>query len=839
MSAAFIVWVGLTPASAEKRVALVIGNSNYSDVPVLQNPRNDAEDVSAALKRLGFKTMVSLDADRNGMEKAVEDFAAEVEDADVALFYYAGHAMQHQGVNYLMPIDANLQSASGLRRLTKLNDIVADVKRAKALRIMIIDACRDNPMAERLETAAAATQTASRATRSAGLARLTRSLAKSDVGQSDVARGGDIIVYAAEAGRTAADGAGRNSPFSGAFIRYVETEGQEVVALMRRITTSVQDETKGEQRPELSLAVPFEFYFRPGPPQPPPTVQQLVPNAKPFEIGAIESRVEQIVAAQPEAERAQARREAMALLSDLATRSGLRADQIVAELPKAHARLLQTRTQIAEFRQLMETEPGIAPFIEIAAAAVSTGRKPDLQAADQALAQAQARYDDAVFMRTQQLERTRSNRAALSEQRANIAETEFRNKDAAEFFIAAAKDTPESDVRTAARRYAMAGTNYFIYGENFFANDALRETIRVMENEALPRFARFTPADDWEKKENGKHRALAMASVADAQTKLGGRTPGIEGARMIVNARATYSKALQEIDFETFPGIVMDILDRRAARDMEFGRRFPRGRGKENFNAAISARRTILEIQAKYPAYKDDLGRARNNLAYALHEASRRTEGEEGDKQIDEAIELLQGAIETLDRLPFLTHKLIARANLAQAYGSRAARKPNDVAKPDMERAIELFDKVDLELDKNKEPRVWAIVKQFEGEFYRMLGERLTDPDEKFKALKRSFETFQLTLSVLTKEAAPNDWAMVCAEMGYTIVAVLPFLGPVDKQRFARNAVLLFNNAQAYFQPGGFMYDLDKVKTARATAEASLPAEQPKAAPAPADASAK
>ena len=88
---------------------------------------------------------------------------------------------------------------------------------------------------------------------------------------------------------------GRNSPFSAAFVRNVETEGQEVVALVRRVAFSVQTETNGDQRPELSLAVPFEFYFKPGPPQPPPTVRQLLPLAKPHEIGAIESQTDAIV----------------------------------------------------------------------------------------------------------------------------------------------------------------------------------------------------------------------------------------------------------------------------------------------------------------------------------------------------------------------------------------------------------------------------------------------------------------------------------------------------------------------------------------------------------------
>ena len=103
LAATIALWAGLAPALAEKRVALVIGNSDYRNVPALANPRNDAEDVAAALKRLGFQTTVGLDADRAAMEKAIEAFATAVEGADVALFYYAGHGMQHQGVNYLMP----------------------------------------------------------------------------------------------------------------------------------------------------------------------------------------------------------------------------------------------------------------------------------------------------------------------------------------------------------------------------------------------------------------------------------------------------------------------------------------------------------------------------------------------------------------------------------------------------------------------------------------------------------------------------------------------------------------------------------------------------------------
>lgn len=360
----------LTDAIAEKRVALVIGNSSYRTVAALANPRNDAQDIASALQRLGFDTTVDLDADRAQMEKAIEDFSIKVEDADIAVFYYAGHGMQYRGINYLLPTDVDLQNAAGLRRLTKLNDVVADVKKAKPLRILILDACRDNPLSDILEQQAGSV-----------VAGATRSTQQPDAPTAEPKRGGDIVVYAAEAGRTASDGAGRNSPFTSALLRNIEVEGQEVFGLIRRVAVSVQQETAGAQRPELLLSVPFEFYFKPGAPTAPPCVQQVLPKAKPHEVAAIEAQIQSIVEASAAADRHQVRRDVLVLLGDIAARSNLAAEQIDAELPKAFSRLLRMRQEIAQFRTLMETEPEIAPFVEIAAAAVASGRRPDLAAA--------------------------------------------------------------------------------------------------------------------------------------------------------------------------------------------------------------------------------------------------------------------------------------------------------------------------------------------------------------------------------------------------------------------------------------------------------------------------
>jgi uncharacterized caspase-like protein len=801
----------VTAAVAEKRVALVIGNSGYRDVPALANPRNDAEDVAAALQRLGFDTTLSLDADRAAMEKASEEFATKVEGADVALFYYAGHGMQYRGVNYLMPTDTNLQNAAGLRRLTKLNDVVADVKRAKALRILILDACRDNPLVDMLD--GTKSDSGSRSVRAVGLAKLSRTMGSNEPsGTAPVGTGGDIVVYAAEAGNTASDGVGRNSPFSSAFLRHVETEGQEVVALARRVALSVQQETGGSQRPELSLSVPFEFYFKPGPPQPPPTVRQLLPDAKPHEIGAVESEIDAVIAGAKEEDQLQLRRELMALVSDMVSRSGLKPDQIASELPKAFARLAKMRTEIAEFRKLMENEPGITPFVEIAAAAVASGRKPDLQAADQALAQAQTRYDQAIQSRTEALERARGQRAALSEQRGNIAETEYRSKDAAQFYLAAAKDTSAVDLESAARRFALAAAALSDHGINFFDNDSLGEAIRLLETEALRRYREMSPAGEDQQRIMAASTALVLAAIADAQTRLGSRLPGFEGAKMMVDARATYRKALDSIKVEQFPDLAMDILNRRSQRDLEFGRRITRDRGRGHFAEAVKTMRLILSIQNGKPAYREELGRTRNNFGNALKELARRTDGGEGDRLFGEAIEAFEQAVVSLNHLPNKTNVAIARLNMAHALTLRAERSSSGPTQ-DLDRAREIYAQVGRDLTKEKNPRLWATVKQHEAELLRLIGRREVD----LQSLKAAFHLYQEALGVISKETAPNTWAMLSAELGHTLVAALPLLTEDARNSAARNAAAALGAARPYFVSGGFGQDLERLDEALRT----------------------
>jgi hypothetical protein len=229
------------PAFAANRVALVIGNGAYAHVPHLANPSHD---VAAALRRTGFQTIVGIDLDQAAMQDTAIRFARAARTADIAMFYYSGHAFQFAGVNYMIPIDAQLHDEADLRRMTKVDDVVADLQNAKNLRILVLDSCRDNPLADELKRSIGTT-------RSAGIG---RGLAKIDSPE------GMIVAYATQAGRTAEDGDGRNSPYTAAFLRNVEAK-EEIGTIFRRISADVYQTTRQNQLPELSLSLIGEFYL--------------------------------------------------------------------------------------------------------------------------------------------------------------------------------------------------------------------------------------------------------------------------------------------------------------------------------------------------------------------------------------------------------------------------------------------------------------------------------------------------------------------------------------------------------------------------------------------------
>jgi len=228
------------------RVALVIGNSNYLGFPKIPNPRNDAEDLAAELKNLGFDVLLGIDLKRADMEDIFIRFAKKAREADAALVFYAGHGLQHQGINYLAPVDAKIDDEADLRRLFNLQDVIADLQGAGHVRILIVDACRDNEVVQQLAKRLPATRSTA----------FTRGLAA--VSGAD----GTLIAFATQPNKVAQDGQGRNSPFTASLLKNLPTPGLELRTLMTRVRAEVVTTTQGEQRPEVWDSLVGEFTFQ-------------------------------------------------------------------------------------------------------------------------------------------------------------------------------------------------------------------------------------------------------------------------------------------------------------------------------------------------------------------------------------------------------------------------------------------------------------------------------------------------------------------------------------------------------------------------------------------------
>jgi len=238
MSAA-LTGLAAAPASADgRRVALVIGNGAYRHVPALPNPANDAGDVAAAFRRLGFAVTLITDASFEDMRRGLIAFGRNAAGADMAALYFAGHGMEIAGENWLIPVDAELRKDSdAANEAVSLRTVMLQVANTTSLGLVILDACRNNPFAARMQRALAL-----RAAGSFGLGRIEPV-------------GNVLVAYAARDGTTALDGDGRNSPFTAALLHNIETPGIEVTFMFRNVRDDIMEATRNEQlRLRLALA---------------------------------------------------------------------------------------------------------------------------------------------------------------------------------------------------------------------------------------------------------------------------------------------------------------------------------------------------------------------------------------------------------------------------------------------------------------------------------------------------------------------------------------------------------------------------------------------------------
>jgi len=226
------------------KIALVIGNSQYKNVDPLRNPNKDAELIATKLTKLGFKVITGNDANLQQMKTLLREFVEQITHDSVALFYYAGHGIQHEGENFLLPVDANINDAYETEYFSvNLNMVIAALDQASPLlSIAFIDACRNNPFKKR------------------GLFR--NGLNKSLGGLAAVnSRAGSILSFATEPGNTAIDGSGKHSPYSSALAEKIAQPGLTVQEMLNGVGLAVMKATKGKQKPWYSSSPVARYCF--------------------------------------------------------------------------------------------------------------------------------------------------------------------------------------------------------------------------------------------------------------------------------------------------------------------------------------------------------------------------------------------------------------------------------------------------------------------------------------------------------------------------------------------------------------------------------------------------
>jgi len=241
----FLMSAATTSAQAEKRVALVIGNSGYKFAGELRNPKNDAADMAAALKRFGFQVIDGVDLDKVAFDKKIREFGAALANADAGIFFYSGHGLQVAGQNYLVPVDAKAETGDALDfEMVRLELVQRTMERTAATNVLFLDACRNNPLARNLARAMGTRST-----------EIGRGLAPVESGV------GTLISFSTQPGNVALDGSGRNSPFAGALVRHIANSADSLSDLLIAVRNDVRKETDNKQVPWEHSSLTGRFYF--------------------------------------------------------------------------------------------------------------------------------------------------------------------------------------------------------------------------------------------------------------------------------------------------------------------------------------------------------------------------------------------------------------------------------------------------------------------------------------------------------------------------------------------------------------------------------------------------
>lgn len=379
LALAFVIAVAVPGvATAEKRVALVIANGAYENTRPLRNPVADGQAIAAELRALSFDVIDGYDLTTDAMAGALRDFKSRLISAQVALFFYAGHGLQVAGRNYLIPVDASLESEIDLQfEAVPIHVVLGQMEAEPRVNLVFLDACRDNPLARSLA-------------RSLGP---TRSTAVQQGLAPERAGDGTLITYATDPGDVAYDGTGEHSPFTQALLQHMAAPSIVVEQMLNRVKRDVREATNDRQRPWVHSSLARDFYLNPAAATSPAPEPSVASAELLFWDSIKDSRFradfEAYLIQFPEGTFAALARNRLSALSDAAP-TAQEADPVVASLPPAvtsppdsgqpvedEAAMVEDAAAVVDDEVRSESPPlEVAPPLVVAVQPPSSGTEP-------------------------------------------------------------------------------------------------------------------------------------------------------------------------------------------------------------------------------------------------------------------------------------------------------------------------------------------------------------------------------------------------------------------------------------------------------------------------------
>jgi len=740
-----VAWLAIaSPALAEEKalkgIALVIAQSDYDKLDDLANPANDAREIQKLLADLGFEVQSVSDGDRRRLDRQLERFVEDAEEADVALLYYSGHGIEAGGENFLVPVDADLSSLDEAdTRLVSLTPHVEALKRTVPVAIILLDACRTSPFpaGALLKTAEAP---AGLPVTETGLGQ-PRSVVRFGVANAKPQEEtfGTVIGYSAEPGREALDGEpGGNSPYAEALVRHLSAmQGEEFGMVLRMVAEEVYLKTKGAQRPWVNESLRRLLYLGAAPDEPAGPEGDILRERR---------RLLVTISALPDP----ARRE----IEAISATDSVPMDAIFAMLaslgenaPKDPAELDKIlRTQAEKLKEMRaerdavsDSDPEIRRLTDLANRAVDEGA---IDAAVGLHTQIKARIGelsqriDAV---EENLEARRLEFAAAFARSAETSSLAFDYRAAARDYNAAFREVERWDRALAWRYRADEGAALWNQGVQRGENAALRESVAV-----------YRDALNFETADPGDH-ALTRNNIGIALVDLASR---LGDTGMLKDAIAAHDEALEYYTRERDPAqwawtqsILANALLSLSEHDND----------PKVFQAAMHAYQVSLQVRTR-EAFPIEWARVNQNMGIALLGLARRNDSLH---TVDEGIAAFRLALEefTKDRIP--AEWANTQANLAAALRLKATLADDTGL---LREAGAIYREILLFRDRENFPLLWASTYNNLANVFRDYGSKTNDPT----FLRSAIRIFDEVLKVNTLQGTPLSWAQTHANRGYT-----------------------------------------------------------------------